>query len=72
MNAKIWNYFILNKLQNFKYMKRVFLFLAFTGLLFLTSCGSTESCRTRKSAYKVQKTPNKGELVYSDENLENR
>ncbi len=51
-------------------MKRVFLFLAFSGVLFLTSsCGSTESCRTRKSAYHVKKSQNNVVVVDNDKEI---
>ncbi len=47
-------------------MKRFFLFVALVGLFSLTSCGSTESCRSRQSAYKNVKTNNPVNLVSTD------
>ncbi len=37
-------------------MKKLFLLFALLGLFSLSSCGSTENCRTRTSAYKFQKS----------------
>jgi len=48
-------------------MKKLFLFLTVIGFFVLSSCGSTENCRTRTSASNFEKSDsNTTTIAYND------